>query len=54
MERLEVQHNLLDLLFDGRKIFPPLDTVDTVLDLGYGTAVWPLQIANSYPESKVI
>lgn len=53
MDRLEMQHRVLDIVFDGRLIFPPVANVRDVLDCGYGAATWAVGVAESYPNCKV-
>lgn len=50
-ERLESQHQVLDLVFDSRLIFPPVTNVRDVLDCGYGAASWAIEVAENYPNS---
>ncbi|MCJ1398796.1 hypothetical protein MMC11_001997 [Xylographa trunciseda] len=52
-DRLEAQHHVLNLVFDNRLIFPPLDAPKNVLDLGYGAASWAAEVAESYPDCEV-
>lgn len=53
IERLIAQHQLLDMVFDGRLIFPPVTNVRNVLDCGYGAASWAIEVADTHPESRV-
>lgn len=52
-ERLETQHEVLNMVFDGRLVFPPLTDLGNVLDLGYGAASWATEVANTYPDCEV-
>ncbi|KAL8938389.1 MAG: hypothetical protein Q9211_003219 [Gyalolechia sp. 1 TL-2023] len=52
--RLESQHQVLSLVFDGRLFFPPVQTVGSVLDCGYGAASWAVEVAETYPDCTVI
>jgi hypothetical protein len=45
--------NVLEMLFDGKKIFPPIPRLDYILDLGYGTGKWAIEVAELYPATKV-
>lgn len=53
IDLLTAQHRLLDIVFDGRLIFPPITNVSNVLDCGYGAASWAIEVADSYPQSRV-
>lgn len=45
VERNDIMHNVLQRVFDGRLIFPPITRPRRVLDCGYGTSKYkdPLQ-----------
>ena len=53
-ERLETLHRILNLVFDGRLVFPPVSGLDRILDLGCGAGSWAIEVANNYPQSEVI
>ena len=44
---------MLDTVFDGRLIFPPVAAVGDVLDCGYGAASWAIDVAENYPDATV-
>jgi hypothetical protein len=52
-ERLGAQHRILNIVFDGRLIFPPVSSLQKVLDLGYGAANWAVEVAHKHPQSEV-
>ena len=52
-ERLENQHLVFSLMFDQRLIFAEMTTVRNVLDCGYGTASWAIEVAETYPDCEV-
>ncbi|KAL8803693.1 MAG: hypothetical protein Q9182_003025 [Xanthomendoza sp. 2 TL-2023] len=53
-ERLESQHRVLNIVFDGRLFFPPVGRIRSVLDCGYGAASWAAEVADNDPECTVI
>lgn len=53
IDRLTDQHQILNLVFDEKLIFPPIQKPRDVLDCGYGAASWAVEVADSYPECKV-
>lgn len=53
-DRLESQHQVLNIVFDGRHFFPPVGRIRSVLDCGYGAASWAVEVAEAYPSSTVI
>ena len=52
-ERLENQHWVFSLMFDQRLIFASMARVRNVLDCGYGTASWAIEVAEAYPDCEV-
>ncbi|KAI9821314.1 MAG: hypothetical protein M1827_004050 [Pycnora praestabilis] len=54
VERLEIQHNVLNRVFDDKLIFPPMRNPKNILDCGYGAANWAVEVAENYPECEVI
>ncbi|KAI1816895.1 S-adenosyl-L-methionine-dependent methyltransferase [Poronia punctata] len=51
--RLRIQHVVLTKMFDNRFIFPPIPTPRRVLDCGFGTGEWALQVAWEFPRCEV-
>lgn len=52
-ERLDRLHRILQLVFDHRLIFPPVESPQRILDCGYGSGAWALEVAEKYPECQV-
>lgn len=53
--RLDRQHELFRLTFNGRLILAPIPPSPTlILDIGCGTSSWGIEIARNYPDTKVI
>jgi hypothetical protein len=53
IEQLNLQHEVFMKTFDNRLIFPPLNNPRRVLDLGYGTGSWAVEVAERYPACEV-
>ncbi|KAL3418258.1 UMTA methyltransferase [Phlyctema vagabunda] len=51
-ERLRIQHDVLSRCFDGRLVFPPLTRLRRILDCGYGTASWAMEVAEQNPRCE--
>ncbi|KAL2217874.1 S-adenosyl-L-methionine-dependent methyltransferase [Thermoascus aurantiacus ATCC 26904] len=53
-ERLELQHQIFNRVFDDRLIFPPIPKPRRILDCGYGAGAWAVDVAERYPNCEVI
>ncbi|KAH8881039.1 S-adenosyl-L-methionine-dependent methyltransferase [Thozetella sp. PMI_491] len=57
-ERLDLQHHVFDLCYDGKLGLCPLAENDAspgkVLDIGTGTGLWAIDFADAHPASEVI
>lgn len=54
IERLQITHNVLNRVFDGRLLFPPLTRPRRILDLGYGSADWAIEVAEQNERCDVL
>ncbi|TEY59596.1 hypothetical protein BOTCAL_0191g00140 [Botryotinia calthae] len=54
LERLRVWHAILNRVFDNRLLFPTLGRPRRILDCGYGTASWAVDVATQNPGCEVI
>ena len=55
-DRLDMQHHLYRIALDDQLFLAPMvDTnVRNVLDVGCGTGLWAIDVAESLPEAKVV
>lgn len=53
-DRLDLLHHIFTLVLRGRYHLAPLSHPQTILDLGTGTGIWALDVADLYPSAKVI
>ncbi|KAG4420878.1 hypothetical protein IFR04_005962 [Cadophora malorum] len=53
-ERLNIFHNVLNRVFDGRLVFPPIHRLRRILDCGYGTGAWASDVAEQNPRCEVL
>lgn len=56
-ERLDLQHHLMTLTFDGKLFTSPAGEdkqLHRVLDAGTGTGIWAMDFADEHPESHVV
>ncbi|PGH27955.1 hypothetical protein AJ80_00209 [Polytolypa hystricis UAMH7299] len=54
IERLDIQHKVFNKVFDERLIFPPVVQPRRILDCGYGSGAWAVEVAEQYPQCEVI
>lgn len=54
LERLRVWHTVLNRVFDNRLLFPALSRPRRILDCGYGTASWAIDVAMQNPGCEVL
>ncbi|KAH7185182.1 S-adenosyl-L-methionine-dependent methyltransferase [Fusarium flagelliforme] len=53
-DRLDLQHMLFTLTFDGKLLNCPVTSPRRVLDAGTGTGVWAIDYAEDHPDSQVV
>ncbi|ATZ53773.1 hypothetical protein BCIN_09g05490 [Botrytis cinerea B05.10] len=55
-ERLDLQHHICSLTFDGKLFTAPIeaDKIERVLDVGCGTGIWTTDFADEYPQATVL
>ena len=54
LERIDIKHHVFQLLCSGHLHLAPLVNPKRILDLGTGTGIWAIEMADQYPESMVI
>lgn len=54
LERLDIKHHVMMLLCGGHLHLAPLPSPGRILDIGTGSGIWAMQMAEQYPESMVI
>ena len=53
-DRLDLQHHVIKLLLNGELHLAPLENPKRILDLGTGTGLWAIEMADKFPKAKVI
>ncbi|KAJ9613241.1 hypothetical protein H2200_003183 [Cladophialophora chaetospira] len=51
-DRMDLQHHAIITTL-GRHFFSPIQTPARILDLGCGTGIWAIQVADDHPEAEV-
>ncbi|MCJ1300074.1 hypothetical protein MMC08_002868 [Hypocenomyce scalaris] len=54
LDRLDLQHHLMTMLFCGKLHLAPLKEPKKILDLGTGTGIWAIDMADLYPDANLI
>ncbi|OJD24004.1 hypothetical protein ACJ73_04644, partial [Blastomyces percursus] len=54
IERLRLQHQIFHKIFGEKWIFPQMGAPELVLDCGCGAGTWAAEVAEEYPDCKVI
>lgn len=54
MDRLDLQHQLWLLTLDDNLFLAPLKNPHNILDIGTGTGIWAIEVANKYPSAHVV
>ncbi|KAK4678094.1 hypothetical protein QC764_304520 [Podospora pseudoanserina] len=52
IERLHYQHELFNMVFENRLIFPPVPRPRRILECGSGSGAWAIEVAEQYPECE--
>lgn len=54
MDRIDLKHHVIILLCGGNLHLAPLSNPIRILDVGTGTGIWAMEMADQYPESTIV
>ncbi|KAJ0416783.1 S-adenosyl-L-methionine-dependent methyltransferase [Aspergillus carlsbadensis] len=54
LDRMDLEHHIFLLLLEGELHLAPLSDPQRILDLGTGTGIWAIDIADKYPGASVL
>lgn len=54
LNRMDIEHHNQKLQLDGKLHLCPLENPKEVLDIGTGTGIWCIDMADEYPECEVL
>ncbi|KAK2827791.1 hypothetical protein FQN49_007339 [Arthroderma sp. PD_2] len=54
LDRLDMQYELIRLINGGRIFFAPLTKPERILDVGTGSGIWPIEMAEIFPDVEII
>ncbi|KAL1962249.1 hypothetical protein VTN77DRAFT_9905 [Rasamsonia byssochlamydoides] len=53
-DRLDLVHHIFSLILDGELFVAPVKQPQAILDLGTGTGIWAIDVADKFPSARVI
>ena len=54
LERMDIKHHCMRLLCSGHLHLAPLNNPKIILDVGTGTGIWAIEMAEHYPDTTII
>lgn len=54
LDRMDLEHHIFRLMLNNKSTLTPLKNPSKILDLGTGTGIWAIEMAEEYPSAQVI
>ncbi|KAK2022843.1 UMTA methyltransferase [Colletotrichum zoysiae] len=54
VERLQIMHAVLSIVFENQLLFPPIVRPRRILECGFGAGDWALEVAQQHPSCEVV
>ncbi|KAF2836685.1 S-adenosyl-L-methionine-dependent methyltransferase [Patellaria atrata CBS 101060] len=54
LDRMDLENHLFNLLFEGKLFHAPVEDPQVIMDLGTGTGIWAMDVADQNPGARVI
>ncbi|KAJ0161439.1 hypothetical protein CTA2_6203 [Colletotrichum tanaceti] len=54
VERLQIMHVVLSVVFENQLLFPPIPRPRRILDCGFGSGDWAIEVAQRHPNCEVV
>ena len=54
LDRLDLTHNMIKITMGMKLHIAPIEKPKKILDIGTGTGIWAIEMADEYPDAEII
>lgn len=54
LDRLDLTHNMIRITMGEKLHIAPIEKPKKILDIGAGTGIWAIEMADQYPDAEII